>query len=47
MLESIYPPIHILIIMQALLGFERNVTHLDGHIVTLKRNGTTQPGVYA
>ncbi|CAE6349540.1 DnaJ-related protein spj1 OS=Schizosaccharomyces pombe (strain 972 / ATCC 24843) GN=spj1 PE=2 SV=2 [Rhizoctonia solani AG-1 IB] len=31
-------------IKEALLGFERNVTHLDGHIVTLKRNGTTQPG---
>ncbi|CAE6439386.1 unnamed protein product, partial [Rhizoctonia solani] len=32
------------IVLRALLGFERNVTHLDGHIVTLKRNGTTQPG---
>ena len=29
---------------QALLGFERNITHLDGHIVQLKRNGVTQPG---
>lgn len=29
---------------QALLGFERNLTHLDGHIVTLKREGVTQPG---
>ncbi|CAE6510106.1 unnamed protein product [Rhizoctonia solani] len=29
---------------EALLGFERNITHLDGHIVTLKKNGTTQPG---
>ncbi|KAF8699160.1 DnaJ protein, partial [Rhizoctonia solani] len=32
------------IVLRALLGFERNLTHLDGHIVTLKRNGTTQPG---
>ncbi|EJD06571.1 DnaJ-domain-containing protein [Fomitiporia mediterranea MF3/22] len=29
---------------EALLGFERNLTHLDGHIVTLKRQGVTQPG---
>jgi DnaJ-related protein SCJ1 len=31
---------------EALLGFERNLTHLDGHIVQLKRNGVTQPGAY-
>ena len=31
-------------ILQALLGFERNLTHLDGHVVTLKRQGVTQPG---
>ncbi|THH29597.1 hypothetical protein EUX98_g4576 [Antrodiella citrinella] len=29
---------------QALLGFERNLTHLDGHIVHLKRESVTQPG---
>ncbi|CAE6500288.1 unnamed protein product [Rhizoctonia solani] len=29
---------------EALLGFERNITHLDGRIVTLKKSGTTQPG---
>lgn len=29
---------------QALLGFERNLTHLDGHTVTLRREGVTQPG---
>ncbi|EKM58382.1 uncharacterized protein PHACADRAFT_252656 [Phanerochaete carnosa HHB-10118-sp] len=29
---------------EALLGFERNLTHLDGHIVQLKRTGVTQPG---
>ncbi|KAI0661750.1 DnaJ-domain-containing protein [Cubamyces menziesii] len=29
---------------EALLGFERNLTHLDGHIVELKRHGVTQPG---
>ncbi|KAF9003927.1 DnaJ-domain-containing protein [Cyathus striatus] len=29
---------------EALLGFERNLTHLDGHTVTLTRNGVTQPG---
>ena len=31
-------------IWQALLGFERNITHLDGHVVSVKRPGTTQPG---
>ncbi|KAH8831905.1 hypothetical protein DL96DRAFT_1524837 [Flagelloscypha sp. PMI_526] len=30
---------------EALLGFERNLTHLDGHIVTLRREGITQPGL--
>ncbi|KAH8100878.1 DnaJ-domain-containing protein [Cristinia sonorae] len=29
---------------EALLGFERNITHLDGHTVELKRNSVTQPG---
>ncbi|KZV72642.1 DnaJ-domain-containing protein [Peniophora sp. CONT] len=29
---------------EALLGFERNLTHLDGHVVPLKRTGVTQPG---
>ena len=29
---------------QALLGFERNLTHLDGHIIELQRHGVTQPG---
>ncbi|KAH8118021.1 DnaJ-domain-containing protein [Phellopilus nigrolimitatus] len=29
---------------EALLGFEHNLTHLDGHIVTLRRDGVTQPG---
>ncbi|KAH7106592.1 DnaJ-domain-containing protein [Auriculariales sp. MPI-PUGE-AT-0066] len=29
---------------EALLGFERNITHLDGHVVQLKRAGVTQPG---
>jgi len=28
---------------EALLGFERNLTHLDGHVVNLKREGVTQP----
>ncbi len=28
---------------QALLGFERNVTHLDGRTVPIRRPGTTQP----
>ncbi|EGN99274.1 hypothetical protein SERLA73DRAFT_182204 [Serpula lacrymans var. lacrymans S7.3] len=31
-------------IEEALLGFQRNLTHLDGHIVTLDRTGVTQPG---
>lgn len=26
------------------MGFERNLTHLDGHVVPLKREGVTQPG---
>ena len=29
---------------QALLGFTRNLTHLDGHVVPLVRKGVTQPG---
>ncbi|KIP08208.1 hypothetical protein PHLGIDRAFT_127140 [Phlebiopsis gigantea 11061_1 CR5-6] len=29
---------------EALLGFEKNLTHLDGHLVNLKRKGVTQPG---
>jgi hypothetical protein len=29
---------------QALLGFSRNLTHLDGHVVPLERKGVTQPG---
>jgi DnaJ-related protein SCJ1 len=31
-------------IVQALLGFTRNLTHLDGHVVSLVRKGVTQPG---
>ncbi|KAG9049101.1 DnaJ- protein scj1 [Tulasnella sp. UAMH 9824] len=31
-------------IEEALLGFERNITHLDGHVVRIKRAGVTQPG---
>ncbi|KAI0367784.1 DnaJ-domain-containing protein [Pilatotrama ljubarskyi] len=31
-------------IEEALFGFERNLTHLDGHIVPLKRHSVTQPG---
>lgn len=30
---------------QALLGFDRNLTHLDGHVVRLVRKGVTQPGI--
>lgn len=33
-----------LMILQALLGFDRNITHLDGRIVRLVRKGVTQPG---
>ncbi|KAF8920316.1 DnaJ-domain-containing protein [Mucidula mucida] len=29
---------------EALLGFDRNLTHLDGHLVRLQRSGVTQPG---
>lgn len=27
------------------MGFDRNLTHLDGHIVRLVRDGVTQPGM--
>lgn len=30
-------------LVDALLGFERNITHLDGHYLTLRREGVTQP----
>ena len=30
--------------LQALLGFRRNLTHLDGRVVELRRGGVTQPG---
>jgi DnaJ-related protein SCJ1 len=29
---------------QALLGFTRNLTHLDGRVISLERKGVTQPG---
>ena len=29
---------------EALLGFERTVDHLDGHVVNVKEEGTTQHG---
>ncbi|KAF8553935.1 DnaJ-domain-containing protein [Imleria badia] len=29
---------------EALLGFKRNITHLDGHVVEIDRTGVTQPG---
>ena len=32
---------------KALLGFDRNLTHLDGHIVRLVREGVTQPGLFS
>lgn len=31
-------------VQEALLGFERNVTTLDGRTVGISRTGTTQPG---
>jgi DnaJ-related protein SCJ1 len=31
---------------QALLGFDKNLTHLDGHTVRLVREGVTQPGLF-
>ncbi|ADV24599.1 chaperone regulator [Cryptococcus gattii Ru294] len=31
-------------VAEALLGFERRLTHLDGRTITLSRTGTTQPG---
>ncbi|KIY72343.1 DnaJ-domain-containing protein [Cylindrobasidium torrendii FP15055 ss-10] len=29
---------------EALLGFDKNLTHLDGHVVRMQRSGVTQPG---
>ena len=29
---------------QALLGFEKEITHLDGHKVLIKRDKITKPG---
>ena len=37
-------PFAVFIYDQALLGFTRNLTHLDGHVVPLVRKGVTQPG---
>ncbi|RXK42649.1 chaperone DnaJ [Tremella mesenterica] len=31
-------------VAEALLGFERNLTHLDGRTISIQRKGTTQPG---
>ncbi|WVQ64558.1 uncharacterized protein L199_002725 [Kwoniella botswanensis] len=31
-------------VAEALLGFERNLTHLDGRTIPIGRKGTTQPG---
>ncbi|WVF66346.1 hypothetical protein IAT40_001086 [Kwoniella sp. CBS 6097] len=31
-------------VAEALLGFERNLTHLDGRTISIGRKGTTQPG---
>jgi hypothetical protein len=49
-MRSVLPPIYVVTcanysIYQALLGFSRNLTHLDGHVVPLVREGVTQPGV--
>jgi DnaJ family protein B protein 11 len=29
---------------EALLGFKKQITHLDGHQVTIKKEGVVQPG---
>lgn len=29
---------------EALLGFEKEIMHLDDHVVTVKKTGVTQPG---
>ena len=29
---------------EALIGFEKEITHLDGHKVSIKKNGVSQPG---
>lgn len=31
-------------VREALLGFERQIRHLDGHLLTLRRSEVTQPG---
>lgn len=34
----------VITIQEALFGFERKIESLDGHYLTLKREGVTQPG---
>lgn len=29
---------------ESLLGFTKDIKHLDGHLVTLSRDGITKPG---
>lgn len=38
-----FPPVS----LQALLGFKRDIKHLDGHVVEIDRTGVTQPGGYS
>jgi len=34
------------VVSQALLGFKREITHLDGHVFTVERTEITQPGAW-
>eukprot|EP01050_Picozoa_sp_SAG11_P013368 SAG11_NODE_1556_length_4688_cov_7.338636_3_plen_344_part_00 len=41
------PDLHIdirITLLEALLGFERSIEHLDGHVVTIERTEVTKPG---
>lgn len=41
--DDLHVDVHISL-MEALLGFERTIEHLDGHAVNIERTGVTKPG---
>ena len=41
--DDLHIDVHITL-MEALLGFERTIEHLDGHAVGIERTGVTKPG---
>jgi DnaJ-class molecular chaperone len=34
----------VITLKEALIGFEKEIVHLDGHKVPIKKNGVSQPG---